>query len=86
MEKHILFEGKVLLAGELVDFRIYKNVDVDNVFYSYDVNPEVIDENQMDYHNGDTKRALDLETLLFRFNSFKNEFTKIVDCRKNNNF
>lgn len=86
MEKHILFEGKVLLARELVDFRIYKNVDEDYTYYSYDVNPEVRDEKQVDFHNGETKRGEDLETLLFKFKIFQNEFSKIVDRRKNDNF
>lgn len=86
MEKKILFEGKVLLAGQLVDFRIYKNQDVDAIYYSYDVNPEVRDASQADYHNGETKRANDLETLLFRFNSFQKEFTKIVEQRENMDF
>lgn len=86
MEKQILFEGKVLLAGELVDFRIYKNMDEDCVYYSYDVNPEVRDETQADFHNGETKRAKDIETLLCRFNMFQKEFSKIADFRKNKNF
>lgn len=86
MEKHILFEGKVLLAGESVDFRIYKNVDEDCVYYSYDVNPEVKDETQADFHNGEIKRAKDLETLLFRFSMFQHEFTKIDNRRINVDF
>ena len=86
MEKQILFEGKVLLAGELVDFRIYKNVDEDCVYSSYDVNPEVRDETQADFHNGETKRAKDLETLLSRFKIFQNEFTKIIEQRENPSF
>ena len=86
MEKKILFEGKVQLAGQLVDFRIYKNVDANLTYYSYDVNPEVRDETQADYHNGEIKRAKDLETLLSRFNMFKNEFSKIVDQRINENY
>jgi len=86
MEKHILFEGKVLLAGRLVDFRIYKNEDTDITFYSYDVDPEVRDVSQADYHNGEIKRAKDLETLLSRFNMLKKEFTKIVEQRENVNF
>ena len=86
MEKQILFEGKVLLAGELVDFRIYKNVDEDCVYYSYDVNPEVRDETQADFHNGETKRAKDLETLHSKFKIFQNEFTKIIEQRENPSF
>lgn len=86
MEKQILFEGKVQLAGEWVDFRIYKNVDEDCVYYSYDVNPEVKDETQADFHNGEIKRAKDLETLLFRYNMFQKEFTRIAARRKNENF
>lgn len=86
MEKKILFEGKVQLAEQLVDFRIYKNVDADIVYYSFDVNPEVKDITQADYHNGETKRAKDLETLLFRFNLFQKEFTKIIEMRENKSF
>lgn len=86
MEKRILFEGKVLLAEELVDFRIYKNVEEDLIYYSYDVNPEVRDETQMNFHNGETKRAKDLETLLFRVSMFQKEFTKIVEQRVNMSF
>lgn len=86
MKRHILFEGKVLLAGQLVDFRIYKNEDADMTYYSYDVNPEVRDETQADYHNGEIKRAKDLETLLSRFNMFQKEFTKIVEQRYNESF
>lgn len=86
MERRILFEGKVLLAGQLVDFRIYKNEDEDITYYSYDVNPEVRDVNQVGYHNGDTKQAEDLEKLLFRFNLFQEEFTKIVEQRENTSF
>ena len=86
MEKKILFEGKVQLAGQLVDFRIYKNEDADMTYYSYDVNPEVKDASQADYHNGETKRANDLETLLFRFNSFQKEFAEIKEQRENKSF
>lgn len=86
MEKHIIFEGKVQLAEQLVDFRIYKIIDEGNVYYSYDVNPEVRDETQADFHNGETKRAKDIETLLCRFNMFQKEFSKIADFRKNKNF
>lgn len=86
MEKKILFEGKVQLAGLLVDFRIYKNEDTDITYYSYDVNPEVRDETQADYHNGEIKRAKDLETLLFRFNIFQKEFSNIVAHRENESF
>ena len=86
MEKRILFEGKVQLAEELVDFRIYKNVDEDCVYYSYDVNPEVRDKTQIGFHKGATKRAHDLEKLLFRFNIFQKEFTNIVERRENENF
>lgn len=86
MEKKILFEGKVLLAEQLVDFRIYKNEDAGITYYSYDVNPEVRDASQADYHNGEIKRAKDLERLFSRFNLFQKEFTKIVEQRENKDF
>lgn len=86
MEKKILFEGKVLLAGQLVDFRIYKNEDAGNAYYSYDINPEVRDASQVGYHNGETMRAKDLERLFSKFNLFQKEFTKIVEQRENKYF
>ena len=87
MNKQVLFDGKVTLGNQLVDFRIYKNEGRDIVtYYSFDVNPEVKDVTQADYHNGETKRAEDLATLLFRFNEFQQEFTQIDAMRFNVNF
>ena len=87
MKRTILFEGKVTLANQLVDFRIYKN-EGDSIIthYSFDVNPEVKDVKQADFHNGETKRAEDLEHLLSRFRIFQSEFTQIVDTRENTCF
>ena len=87
MNRQILFEGKVTLGDQLVDFRIYKNMEEDIItHYSFEINPEVRDVNQAGFHNGDTQRGEDLEGLLFRFRQFQGEFSKIVETRKNENY
>lgn len=87
MEKTIIFEGKVTLAEMLVDFRIYRNEDEGMKYYSYEVNPEVRDASQGDFHRGETLRANKLEDLLFQFKSvFQKQFTRIVETRENKNF
>lgn len=87
MAKIILFEGKVALAGMLVDFRIYKHNDEEvPTYYSFDVNPEVRDVKQAGFHNGGTKMAQDLDTLLFRFKNFQGNFTQIVETQINPDF
>lgn len=87
MKKKIIFEGKVTLADRLVDFRIYKNEEEGNSFYYYEVNPEVRDVKQADFHKGKTLWADNLEDLLFQFrNVFQKEFTEIVETRANENY
>lgn len=87
MARIILFEGKVILAGMLVDFRIYRHDDKEvPTYYSFDINPEVRDVNQAYFHNGGTKMAQDLDTLLFRFRNFQGNFTQIVETRVNPEF
>ena len=86
MKRTILFEGKVIIAGLLVDFRIYKNEDEGMVYYSFEINPELKDVNQADYHRGEIQRAKDLETLLFSFKEFQKEFTQIDAVRFNSEF
>ncbi len=86
MERTILFEGKVTLADKLVDFRIYKDDEEGSISYSYDVNPQVRDASQGGFHVGEIQRADNLERLLFRFNQFQKEFSKIVDMRFNRDY
>lgn len=88
MKKTIIFEGKVTLADKLVDFRIYKNEEEDILtYYSFETDPEMRDEKQMDFHRGETLSAKTLENLLFRFSTmYQKEFTKIVEARINPNF
>lgn len=86
MARTILFEGKVTLADKLVDFRIYKNEEEGNSFYSYEINPEVRDASQGGFHVGEIQRADNLERLLSRFKQFEKEFSKIVEARENKNF
>lgn len=87
--KHVLFEGKVTLANREVDFRIFKEYDEEGnfLYYSYATNPQLRDKGQMSFHDGQTLRAADLETLLYRFkNVYKTEFSKIVEERENPNY
>lgn len=86
MKKSILFEGKVVIAGQVVDFRIYKIEDGGMTYYTYDINPELRDEHQMDFSNGESKMEHDLESLLFRFGIFKGGFSHIVETRPNVDF
>lgn len=87
MAKIILFEGKVNLADKLLDFRIYRNEEHGNKYYSYEVNPEVRDASQADFHRGKTLWADNLEDLLFQFrNVFQKEFTQVIDMRFNKNY
>ena len=87
MARTILFEGKVTLANQLVDFRIYKNQDVNiKDHYSFEVNPEVKDVSQVSFYNGGIQLAGDLESLLFQFKQFQKLFTQIDAMRFNTNF
>lgn len=87
--KHIIFEGKVVLAGRTVDFRIFEEFDDEGLFmyYSYATNPQLRDKKQADFHDGDTLKARKLDELLFQFmESYKKEFTEIIEERENPNF
>lgn len=87
--KHIIFEGKVVLAGRTVDFRIFKEFNEDGIFmyYSYATNPQLRDKGQADFHDGETLKAKDLDTLLSRYmRTYRSEFTEIVEERENPNF
>lgn len=87
--KQIIYEGKVVIAGHLVDFRIFKEFDEKGEFmgYSYATNPQLKDKDQADFHDGETLRAMDLETLLFRFmHSYLPEFKEIIAERENPNY
>ena len=87
MNKKVLFEGKVTLGDRVVDFRIYKNEEDDIIYYSFETNPQVRNEDQSAFHVGETTRAKTLEHLLSRFSdTYQKEFTTIVEERPNLNF
>lgn len=87
MKKTIIFEGKVTLAGQLVDFRIYKNEGEDvKTYYSFEINPEVKDARQATFYNGEIQRAEKLEDLLFQFHNFQGMYSEIVDMRFNGQY
>lgn len=88
MKKNVIFEGKVFLGDQEVDFRIYK-VDGDKnmpTHFEYGFNPQVKDEHQVCFHLGESLRDKDLENLLYKFKNYKNEFTHVVEKQINPNF
>ena len=86
MEKQLLFEGKTTMGGLDVDIKIYKVIDNDMNYYEWDYNPHLVDESQIDVHIGQINRGEDLETLLYRINSYKKEIRKIKTVKQNPNF
>ena len=87
MNRQILFEGKVTLADQLVNFRIYKNEGDEIVtHYSFEINPEVKDANRTGYHTGDIQRTTSLEQLLSQFRQFQSEIKNVGDMRFNKLF
>ena len=86
MEKQLLFEGKTTMGGLDVDIKIYKVIDNDMNYYEWDYNPHLVDESQIDVHIGQINRGEDLETLLYRINSYKKEIMKIKTVKQNPNF
>ncbi len=87
MKKTVLFEGKTTMAGMDVALKIYRVEDDEQSYYEWDYNPYLlVDESQIDVHNGEIKRGKTLEELLFRINSYKNEIRKIKEIRPNKSF
>jgi hypothetical protein len=86
MKKILLFEGKTTMGGRDVAIKIYRVEDVDSTYYEWDYNPYLVDESQMDVHLGEIKIGKDLEEIMFRINSYKNEIRKIKDVKENPNF
>lgn len=86
MKRTILFEGKTTMGGMDVDIKIYKVQDEDMTYYEWDYNPHLVDESQMDVHIGEINRGEDLETILLRINSYKNEIMNIKVVKQNPNF
>ena len=86
MKKNILFEGKVIIAGQMVDFRIYKIEDGGMIYYTYEIEPELRDVNQVDFPRGESQMAHDLESLFCRFRIFQGQFKQIVETRPNVNY
>lgn len=81
---YCIFDGKTTICEKEVDFRIWRIDDeVGTKYFQYEINPEIRDENQLDFHRGETQRGGDLDTLLFRLGIFKDEFHKIVETREN---
>jgi hypothetical protein len=86
MKKILLFEGKTTMGGRDVDIKIYRVEDNNSKYYEWDYNPYLVDESQMDVHLGEIKIGKDLEEIMFRINSYKNEIRKIKDVKENPNF
>ena len=87
MTRTILFEGKVTIAGQLVDFRIYKNQGSEIIpHYSFEINPEIKDVDQIDYYRGGIQMAEDLESLFAHFEEFRGLIKQIDTTRINTLF
>lgn len=88
MRKIVLFEGKTTMGGMDVDLKIYRVEDnkKEFLYYEWDYNPYLVDENQADVHRGGINMADTLEDLLFRINMYKDEIRKIKKVVPNPNF
>lgn len=86
MEKIVLFEGKTTFGDKEVDIKIYRVIDGEFKYYAWDYNPYVVDESQADVHIGEINLGKDLETILFRINSYKLEIRKIKAIKNNPDF
>lgn len=87
MKKTIILEGKVTIAEQLVDFRIYKNEGEEiKTYYSFEINPEVKDVSQATFYNGAIQRNENLADLLFQFRQYQGMYSKIVDMRFNKHY
>lgn len=85
MKQLVLFEGKTTMGGRDVDLKIYKVLDEEGKFcyYEWDYNPHLVDQDQADVHIGEINRGMDLETILFRINSYKNGIRTIKEVKPN---
>lgn len=86
MERTVLFEGKTLMGGMDVEIKIYKIMDGNFSYYEWDYNPHLVDESQADVHIGEINRGMDLETIFFRINMYKDDIKKIKAIKDNPDF
>lgn len=86
MSKTLIFEGKTAMGGRDVDIKIYRVEEGDSKYYEWDYNPYLVDESQMDVHHGEINMGRDLEEILYRINSYKNEIRKIKEVKENPDF
>lgn len=86
MERTVLFEGKTLMGGMDVEIKIYKIMDGNFSYYEWDYNPHLVDESQVDVHIGEINRGMDLETIFFRINMYKDDIKKIQAIKDNLDF
>lgn len=87
MGKTVLFEGKTTMGGMDVDLKIYR-VDEEGCpsYYSWDYNPHLVDEDQVNVHTGEINTGHTLEEILFRINFYKDEIRKIKAIKPNLDF
>lgn len=86
MDRTVLFEGKTLMGGMDVEIKIYKFMDGEYSYYEWDYNPHLVDESQADVHIGEINRGMDLETIFFRINMYKDDIKKIKAIKDNPDF
>ena len=87
MDKEILLEGTTVICGETVDFKVTRNTGDDvKTHYEWDINPYLVDVNQMGPHRGEVNRGVTLDELYYRFNQYRNEIKVIREKVPNPNF
>ena len=85
--KHFIKQIDDVIAGVNVKTRFY--FDEETEIFSFQTNPELKDKSQMNFHDfgGGTSIDYDYKQLKFKYyNSYKKEFTNVVDQRENPDF
>lgn len=85
--KHFIKQIDDVIAGVNVKTRFY--FDEETEIFSFQTNPQLKDKSQMNFHDfgGGTSIDYDYKHLKFKYyNSYKKEFTNVVDQRENPDF
>ncbi len=86
MKRDVIFEGKIQVAGNWVDLRIYKVYEEESpseFSYEWQINPILIDMSQMDPHRGGINLGHDLEDILFHIKMYQDEIREVKRMEQN---
>ena len=84
---HLIKQFDDVIAGVNVKTRFY--FDEETEIFSFQTNPQLKDKDQREFHNFGGGTSIDDEYKHLKnkyFNSYKKEFTNVVDQRDNPNF